>query len=112
MVLTKAQQKAILKALPATHKKAVKQHAKQLQMQGHGFMDIIKSIGSFLGPIVKEVGPTVLKEFVLPFLKTKMSGNGLSLAGGGLKLAGQGKVIKGSLAAKEKMAKVRAMKKK
>jgi hypothetical protein len=112
--LTKAQQKALIKALPAMHKASAKQHALALHMQGHGIMDIIKSIGSFLGPIAKEVGPTVLKEFVLPFLKKKMEGNGLALPGQGLKLAGQGKpkLVKGSPEAKAHMAKLRAMRKK
>lgn len=119
--LTKAQQKALIKALPAMHKASAKQHALALHMQGHGIMDIVKSIGSFLGPIAKEVGPTVLKEFVLPFLKKKMEGNGLalpgqglSLPGKGLKLAGQGKpkLVKGSPEAKAHMAKLRAMRKK
>lgn len=112
--LTKAQQKALINALPAMHKSAVKQHAIALRMKGHGIMDIIKSIGSFLGPIAKEVGPTVLKEFVLPFIKKKMDGGGLALPGQGLKLAGQGKpkLVKGSAEAKAHMAKLRAMRKK
>lgn len=112
--LTKAQQKALLSALPSMHKMAAKQHAVALHMKGQGIMDIVKSIGSFLGPIVKEVGPTVLKEFVLPFIKKKMEGQGLSLPGRGLKLAGQGKtkLVKGSTEAKLHMAKLRAMRKK
>ena len=85
--LTKAQQKALLKALPAHRKNAVKAHCQQ--MKGEGFMDILKSVGSVLGPIAKEVGPTVLKEFVLPFVKKKIEGGGLSLPGGALRLAGQ-----------------------
>ena len=58
-------------------------------------MDILKSIGSVLGPLVKEVGPTVLKELIVPFIKGKMGkgltlpGAGLSLPGGALRLAGQ-----------------------
>jgi hypothetical protein len=81
-------------------------------MRGEGFMDILKSIGKVLGPIAKEVGPVALKEFILPFLKTKMAGQGLSPAGGALKLAGQGKMVKGSEAMKLHMANLRAMKKK
>ena len=114
MKLTKAQQKALLNALPSQHKSAVKKHALALHMKGHGIMDILKSVGAYLAPIVKEVGPTVLKEFVLPFLKKKMEGNGLNPAGQGLKLAGQGskKFVKGSAEAKAHMAKLRAMRKK
>ena len=87
--LTIAQQKKLLSALPAHRKAAVKAHCTSCQMKGQGFMDILKSVGSVLGPIAKEVGPTVLKEFVLPFVKKKIEGGGLSLPGGALRLAGQ-----------------------
>jgi hypothetical protein len=121
--LTTPQQRALLKALPAHRKNAVKSHCQSCQMRGEGFMDIIKSIGSVLGPIAKEVGPVVLKEFILPFIKKKMDGKGLSPAGGGLKLSGQGKkavrtttsisrkphMVKGSAAAKAHMARIRAL---
>ena len=85
-------------------------------MRGEGFMDILKSVGSFgskavkfltpaakaiakeLKPIIKEVGPVVMKEVVVPLLKKKflgggismfMPGSGLNPAGGSLRLAGQ-----------------------
>jgi hypothetical protein len=57
-------------------------------MKGQGFMSILKSIGKVLGPIAKEIGPTVLKEFVLPMVKKK-AGLGLTPPGGALRLAGQ-----------------------
>ena len=53
--------------------------------------DVMKSIGKVLGPIAKEVGPMVMKEFLMPMLKSKMGGSGLGLPGGALRLAGQGK---------------------
>jgi hypothetical protein len=112
--LSNHQQRALLRALPAHRKNAAKAHCRSCQMRGEGFMDIVKSIGSVLGPIAKEVGPVVLKEFVLPLLKKKISGGGLSPAGGSLKLAGQGKkkkLVKGSPAAKAHMARLRAMRK-
>jgi hypothetical protein len=124
--LTTPQQKALLNALPAHRKNAVKSHCQSCQMRGEGFMDILKSIGGVLGPIAKEIGPTVLKEFILPFVKKKMAGNGahgmglspagggLSPAGGALKLAGQGKkkkMAKGSAEMKAHMARIRAMRK-
>ena len=87
--LTKSQQHALLRALPAHRKNAVKAHCRSCQMKGEGFMDILKSIGKVLGPIAKEVGPVVLKEFIIPFVKQKMAGNGLNPAGGALRLAGQ-----------------------
>lgn len=124
--LTTPQQKALLNALPAHRKNAVKSHCQSCQMRGEGFMDILKSIGGVLGPIAKEIGPTVLKEFILPFVKKKMTGNGLSPAGSGLspagsglsptggslRLAGQGKkMVKGSEEMKAHMARIRAMRK-
>ena len=87
--LTKSQQHALLRALPAHRKNAVKSHCQSCQMRGEGFKDILKSIGKVIGPIAKEVGPVVLKEFILPFVKKKIAGNGLTLPGGGLRLAGQ-----------------------
>ena len=65
-------------------------------MRGDGIADILKSVGSVLGPIIKEVGPTVLKEFVVPFIMKKIEkkmaskkGDGLKIPGSGLRLAGQ-----------------------
>jgi len=110
--LSVKQQKALLKSLSAPQKKALKAHVKSLHMKGEGFMDILKSAGKFLSPIIQDVGPIVLKDFILPFLKKKMEGNGLNPAGTGLKLAGQGRLVKGSPEAKAFMAKVRAAKKK
>ena len=130
--LTKKEQKAILKCIPAAQKKAVREHVRNLHQSGSGVMDILKSVSNFLGPIISQVGPTVLKEFIIPFIK-KMSGNGVELpgssgqgichssCGSGLKLAGQGDVkpvrvkksrlVKGSQEAKDHMSKLRAMRK-
>ena len=130
--LTKKEQKTILKGIPAAQKKAVREHVRNLHQSGSGVMDILKSVSNFLGPIISQVGPTVLKEFIIPFIK-KMSGNGVELpgssgqgicdssCGSGLKLAGQGdekpvrvkksRLVKGSEEAKNHMAKLRAMRK-
>lgn len=67
-------------------------------MRGEGISDILKSVGSVLGPVIKEVGPTILKEFVAPFIMKKIKqkinkskkGDGLKIPGSGLRLAGQG----------------------
>lgn len=67
--LSLPQQRALVKALPPHRISAVKKHCQSCQMKGQGIMSILKSIGSVLGPIVKEVGPTVLKELVVPFIK-------------------------------------------
>jgi hypothetical protein len=57
-------------------------------MRGEGLKSILKSIGKVLGPIAKEIGPTVLKEFLVP-LTSKMLKKKLGLEGGALRLAGQ-----------------------
>ena len=93
--LTLPQQRALVRALPVHRMMAVRKHCSNCEMKGQGIMDILKSIGSVLGPLVKEVGPTVLKELIVPFIKGKMgkglhnAGSGLSLPGGALRLAGQ-----------------------
>ncbi len=95
--LSLAQQRAMLRALPKHRKMAVKKHCQSCQMRGEGISDILKSVGSVLGPIFKEVGPTVLKEFVVPFIMKKIEkkisgskkGDGLKIPGSGLRLAGQ-----------------------
>ena len=102
-----AEQRRLYQALPQTRKNALRKHCQTCQMRGDGIKDIFKTIGRVLGPIAKEIGPTVMKEIVLPMLKKKIEGkgkgrsplstpgngkgNGLSPAGGSLKLAGQGK---------------------
>lgn len=100
--------------------KALKDHCELCDMQGKGVMDVLKSIGKHLAPIAKKLGPKLLKKVVIPFLKKKLVGKGLDPAGNGLRLAGQrgrGKkklphMVKGSKAAKEHMAKLRAMRRK
>jgi hypothetical protein len=106
--LSQVQQRAMLNAMPETRKIAVKKYCRTCQQKGDGITDILKKIGDFLGPLAKDVGPKVLKEFIIPLLLKKAkehygvglspagkglpsAGNGLSPAGGSLKLAGQGK---------------------
>ena len=79
--LTLKEQRNFLRDLPMRTKKKCKSHCRQQQMQGKGISDILKSIGNVLGPIVKALGPTVLKSFIVPFLEKKMRGDGLRLAG-------------------------------
>jgi len=98
--LTQSQQRATLNAMSAPNKMAVKNYCHKCQQHGDGVKDILKKVGNFLGPIAKDVGPVVLKEFIIPLLLKKakehygvglgLAGNGLSPAGGSLKLAGQG----------------------
>jgi len=98
--LSLAEQRRLIKILPPHRVNACKAHCRAKQMKGEGIKDILKSISSVLGPVAKELGPVVMKEFLLPFLKKKMEGGALSLAGGakkpkkkrrgaGLRLAGQ-----------------------
>ena len=89
--LSVARQREIINGLPKSKIAIVKKHCRSCEMKGEGIMDILKSVKKALGPIVAKVGPTVMKELVLPLLKKKI-GLGLSPAGNGLKLAGQGNI--------------------
>lgn len=55
-------------------------------MKGKGIKDVVKGVVQKLAPIVKEHGPTIAKEVIIPLVKKKLEqkkGNGLSLAGKG-----------------------------
>lgn len=95
MKLTKADKVAMVKNLPAHHKAILKKHMMgNGAMSGSGFFDWLKKIPAALGSVVKAVGPTVLKEVLVPLAKSKMGlgmkkkGKGLKPSGGGLRLAG------------------------
>ena len=120
--LSLTHQRAMLQAMPETRKKALKKYCRVCQQKGDGIKEVMKKVGDFLGPIMKEVGPKVLKEFLLPFMIKKakehyglgvypagaglgLAGKGLSPAGGALKLAGQGKKTSPWIAHVKKIAK-------
>lgn len=77
--------------MPTSRMKAVRRVCQNCEMKGDGLKSILSKVGRALGPIAKEIGPTVMKELVLPMLKKKLTGSGLSVPGGSLKLAGQGR---------------------
>lgn len=106
--LSQTQQRAILAGLPASRKMAVKKYCRACEQHGDGIKDILKKVGDFLGPIAKDVGPKILKEFIIPLLLKKAKehyGVGLSLAGSGLSPAGQGKKTSPWIAHCKKVAK-------
>ena len=82
---TKAQKLARLRALPFSKKQGCRMICHKGRMSGRGVKEIMQSVGRYLGPIAKEVGPVVLKEWLIPYLKSKIAGNGLKLAGSGKK---------------------------
>lgn len=94
--LTLAEQRTLMTALPASRKKACEAYCKKAHMKGEGIKDILKGAAKILGPVAKEIGPTVMKELIIPMIKKQMGmglnlpGGGLNLPGGALKLAGQG----------------------
>jgi hypothetical protein len=94
MKLTKADKVAMVRGLPASHKAILRKHMMgNGAMSGAGFLDFLKKIPSSLGSIVKAVGPTILKEVLVPLAKSKLGlgmkkGKGLKPSGGGLRLAG------------------------
>ena len=89
MALSLKEQRKIIKALDPKRRKRIREHCVKCEMKGEGLGDILKSIGKVLGPIAKEIGPTVLKELVVPLLKSRV-GLGLRTSGSGLKCAGCG----------------------
>lgn len=97
MSLTKTEKVAMFNSLSEAHKKKIaKVMGSNTEMSGEGFMDILKKLGSGLAEIVKAIGPIVLKEVIVPYVKTKMSGSGPRLPGGGvLHLPGQGTSLAG-----------------
>ena len=84
--LTEAQQRYILESLPAADKTAIKHYCRTCEKQGDGIKNIVRKVAKALGPIVKQVGPKVLEEFIIPMLLSKAKQH----YGGTLKLAGQG----------------------
>lgn len=130
MVLSTEEQLKIIHSIPnskldelASHLAVTKGAGK---MKGSGwFGDAFAWLKKNVGPVLGDVGKTLLKDVLLPIIKQKISqklGGGLGLAGGkkgkGLKLSGQGKavarskpahMVKGSAEAKAHMAKLRAM---
>ncbi len=94
--LSVREQRILLGALPKHRINAAHKHCIACAQRGDGLKDIMKSVGKVLGGVAKDLGPTVLKKFVLPFVKKHVlggsghGGSGLKLAGEGLKLAGEG----------------------
>lgn len=87
-----------LRTLTPTHMKKIAKVCQCEAMKGEGIGSIFKSVIKTLGPIAKELGPTLLKEIVLPLAKSAIekkikgkgsSGQGLHTGGDGLRLAGQ-----------------------
>jgi len=95
MKLTKADKIAMVKNLSTSHKQILRKHMMgNGAMSGAGFLDFLKKIPSGLASVVKAVGPTLVKEILVPLAKSKMGlgmkkGKGLKPSGGGLRLAGQ-----------------------
>ena len=86
--LTLAEQRAMVRAIPKSVKMAMKRECEKCQMKGMGLKDIFKKIRSVFEPVVKAIGPTVLRELVVPFVKKKV-GLGKGKCGGSLYLPGQ-----------------------
>ena len=88
--LSLAEQRKLLKALPASRVSAVRKSCRSKEMRGAGIKSVAIKARKALGPIAKEIGPTVLKEFILPMI-LKKAGIEMPKKGKGLKLAGQRK---------------------
>ena len=95
MKLSKEQKRALLNALPASRKEAIKKHCQSCQMRGEGMSEIISSVTAYIGPLAKKAGPIVVREFIIPYVLQKIERrlekfiNNQNQNGSGLRLAGQ-----------------------
>lgn len=91
MSLSHSEKVKLINSLSPAHKVELK-NALIMGQGGGGLKSILINIKDGLKPIVKAVGLSVLKEVLLPALKSKIMGQGRKkkLAGKGLKLAGKG----------------------
>ena len=72
--LTKAEKVNIINSFNDKHKLAIRKavmESEQNGMGGAGFMDFLKGVGSGLLEIIKLVGPTLVKEVIVPMAKKK-----------------------------------------
>lgn len=76
MRLTKAEQIRLLSALPSSRVSAVRRVCKQCEHKGEGVKETMAKARSALGPIAEEIGPVVLKQFIMPMLLKKMGVSG------------------------------------
>jgi hypothetical protein len=99
--LNSAQQRLLMKSIPAHYLNQMKNHCVACKMGGNGLGDIWRSVKNKFKqavPFLSDVGGKVLKDFLLPkalpFLKDKLlpiAGKVLSkvIGGSGLRLAGK-----------------------
>ena len=86
--LTLREQRKLAKALPPRVVRQAKKNARTAQSGNGIFRDISRGIGKITKPITsitKAIGPTVLKEIVVPVATKRLSGRGIKLAGAGKK---------------------------
>jgi len=91
--LSIAEQRNLIRQLPPSRLQAVKRSCVADEQKGEGIKTIATNAGKALGHLGRELGPTVLKELIIPMLKKKIAGSGKKRmrAGRGLRLAGTGK---------------------
>jgi hypothetical protein len=109
--LSLADQRKLIRTIPADRRVALRKCCKDCEQRGYGIKTTIKKAGEALGFIGREIGPTVLKELILPLLKKKTAGRGLRLAGaGGKKSGGRGLTLSGAGKRKGKKRKTKRKK--
>lgn len=92
--LTVAQKHKLFHSLTPSQKSVLKNHMCACHQSGEGIGSFFKKLGSVLAPIAKEIGPTVLREILIPIAKKKVglglktAGSGTRTSGGALSLAG------------------------
>lgn len=78
MRLTVAQQRKLLKALPAHRVAMVRKACNCKEQGGTGVKSAMTKARKALGPIAAEIGPVVMKEFIMPMIMKKLKGEGKS----------------------------------
>ena len=76
MRLTKAEQIKLLSALPSSRVNSVRRVCEQCGHKGSGIKETLAKARSALGPIASEIGPVVLKQFIMPMLLKKLGVSG------------------------------------
>lgn len=74
--LTLAQQRKIVSCIPPERLRSVATVCNKCNQHGEGVKSAIAKARSVLGPIAQELGPTVMKEIVLPMLLKKLGASG------------------------------------
>jgi hypothetical protein len=81
MALSKKEKIQMINSLSPANKKAIMEAIEKHEQMGQGGEGFWSSLGKGLKEIVIALGPTLIKEVLVPIVKKKVLGEGLNLAG-------------------------------